>query len=72
VENGRVDEKKAERWLEKLERGLTLREGWPKYYVGLARNGALEVKFGSTSPDSIKQEAQRLREIGLEGASTSR
>jgi hypothetical protein len=65
VENGWVDEKKAERWLEKLERGLTLREGWPKYYVGLARSGALEVKFGSTSPDSIKQEAQRLREIGL-------
>jgi hypothetical protein len=72
VENGRVDVKRAERWLEKLERGLTLREGWPKYYVGLARSSALVVKFGSTNPDSIKQEAQRLREIGLEGASTSR
>jgi len=63
---GWVDAGKAERWLEKLERGLTLREGWPKYYVGLARSGALEVKYQSTSLDSIVQEAQRFREMGLE------
>jgi hypothetical protein len=41
-------------------------EGWPKYKVMLTRSGALEVKFGSTNPDSIKQEAQRLRDMGLE------
>jgi hypothetical protein len=65
VKNGLVDEKKAEGWLEKLKEGLTLREGWPKYHVGLARSGALEVKFGSPNPDSIQREAQRLREVGL-------
>jgi hypothetical protein len=66
VEKGWVDKKKAERWLKKLERGRVLMEGWPKYYVGLARSGALRVKFASTDPDSIKQEAQRFREMGLE------
>jgi hypothetical protein len=66
VEKGWVDAGKAEGWLEKLERGLTLKEGWPKYKVGLSSSGALEVKFSSTNPDSIQQEAQRLREMGLE------
>jgi len=69
VKNGLVDEKKAERRLEKLERGLTLREGWPKYYVGLARSGALEVKFGSTDRNSIEHEKQRLENMGLEEGS---
>ncbi len=62
--NGWVDAGKAEGWLEKLERGRVLMEGWPKYKVELARSGVLVVKFGSTNPDSI--EAQRLREMGLE------
>jgi len=64
VENGWVDEKKAEGWLEKLERGRMLKEGWPKYEIGLAE-GALVVKFGSTSPASVEREAQRLRDMGL-------
>jgi hypothetical protein len=34
-------------------------------HVGLI-NGALRVKFGSPNPDSIRREAQRLREMGLE------
>jgi hypothetical protein len=42
-----------------------LREGWPKYYVGLTNNGALVVEYRSTNLDSIKQVAQRLREMGL-------
>ncbi len=42
-----------------------LKEGWPKYYVGLARSGALEVKYRSTNPDSIAREAQRLENMGL-------
>ncbi len=61
---GWVDEKRAGRWLKKLEEGLTLREGWPKYSVQLTE-GALMVRFGSTDPDSIKQAVQRLRDMGL-------
>jgi len=64
-DNSWVDERKAEGWLEKLERGRVLKEGWPRYHVGLARSGALEVRFRSPSPDSIQREAQRLREMGL-------
>jgi hypothetical protein len=41
-----------------------LKEGWPKYLVRLIE-GALEVRFGSSNPDSIKQETQRLRDMGL-------
>ena len=63
-DNGWVDERKAERWLDKLERGRMLKEGWPKYLVRLIE-GALEVRFGSSNPDSIKQETQRLRDMGL-------
>jgi hypothetical protein len=61
-----VDAGKAERWLEKLESGVALKEGWPKYHVGLTRSGALRIKFSSPNPDSIEREAQRLREVGLE------
>jgi hypothetical protein len=64
--NGWVDEKKAKRWLEKLEEGRVLMEGWPKYEVMLTSSGGLVVRFNSTNPDSIVQEAQRLREVGLE------
>jgi hypothetical protein len=60
-----VDAGKAESWLEKLEEGRVLMEGWPKYYVGLIE-GALVVRFSSPNPDSIEREAQRLREMGLE------
>jgi hypothetical protein len=62
---GWVDAGKAEGWLEKLEKGRVLKEGWPEYYVGLTRNGALVIKFGSTSPDGIQREAQRLENMGL-------
>jgi hypothetical protein len=61
---GWVDAGKAGGWLEKLEEGRVLMEGWPKHYVGLNK-GALEVKYQSTSPDSVKQETQRFREMGL-------
>jgi Fe2+ transport system protein FeoA len=64
VEKGWVEARKAERWLKKLEEGFTLKEGWPKYYVGLIE-GALVVSFSSTNLDSIKREAQRFREMGL-------
>ena len=65
VERGWVDASMAEGWLEKLERGRVLKEGWPKYLVRLVE-GALEVRFASPNPDSIEREAQRLREMGLE------
>jgi hypothetical protein len=61
---GWVDAGTAERWLEKLESGLTLKEGWPKYLVRLIE-GALVVRFSSPNPNSIKQEAHRLEKMGL-------
>ncbi len=60
-----VGEEKAKRWLEKLEKGRVLREGWPKYEVGLTRSGALVVRYRSINPESIEQEAQRFRDMGL-------
>jgi hypothetical protein len=65
AESGWVEAGKTERWLEKLEKGLTLKEGWPKYKVRLAK-GALEVRFTSTDPNRIEQEEQRFMEMGLE------
>jgi hypothetical protein len=62
--NGWVDEKRAERWLKKLEKGRVSKEGWPMYYVGL-NDGALVVIFSSTKSDRIEQEAQKFREMGL-------
>jgi hypothetical protein len=64
VEKGWVDADKAERWLEKLEKGRVLKEGWPKYYVGL-HDGALEVIYKTTNSDSIKQDVQWLTNMGL-------
>jgi hypothetical protein len=64
VENGWVEAGKAERWLKKLEKGLTLKEGWPKYNVRL-KDGALMVKYETTNSGNIEREAQRLREMGL-------
>jgi nucleotide-binding universal stress UspA family protein len=59
-----IDASKAKRWLKKLEDGLTLMEGWPKYYVGL-KDGALEVIYKTTNSGNIEQVAQRLRDMGL-------
>jgi hypothetical protein len=62
---GWIDASKAKGWLEKLEKDLTLMEGWPKYEVGLSGSGALVVRFSTTDPDSIQQVARRFREMGL-------
>jgi hypothetical protein len=64
VENGWVDEKRAERWLRKLERGRTLKAGWPKYVIRQLDH-TLKVIFGSTNPDSAAREVQRLENMGL-------
>ena len=64
-DKGWVDAGKAEQWLEKLEGGITLMEGWPRYEVRLTRSGALVVRFSFPNLGSIRREAQRLREIGL-------
>jgi hypothetical protein len=53
VENGWVDEKRAEHWLKKLDRGRTVREGWPKYMVKLNNGTTLVIKHRSTNPNSI-------------------
>jgi len=65
IARGWVDAGKAEGWLEKLEEGRILKEGWPKYEVGLTSSGALVIRFGSSNPDSIARETQRFREMGL-------
>ncbi len=59
-----VNTNTAERWLEKLEKGRVLMEGWPKFHVRL-KDGALVIRFNSTDLDSIEQVAQRLEEMGL-------
>ena len=64
VEKGWVDAGTAERWLKKLERGLTLKEGWPRYKVRLVE-GALVVRYETTNSGNIQREAQRLKEMGL-------
>ena len=61
---GWVDASKAERWLEKLEEGRILKEGWPKYNIQLTK-GAMVVRYQSTDPDSIERETQRLEKMGL-------
>ncbi|MFP3168218.1 MAG: PaRep2b protein, partial [Thermoproteus sp.] len=66
AESGWVDADKAERWLDKLEKGRAAREGWPKYYVGLDHSGALEVKYQPTNPSNMEREVQRLKAMGLE------
>jgi len=63
VKNGWVEAGKAEGWLKKLEEGLTLEEGWPKYHVGL-KEGAVVVRFASPNPASIEREVQRLKKNG--------
>ncbi len=65
VERGWVNADTAERWLEELEEGRVLKESWPEYEVRLVK-GALRVRYRSTDPDSIKQTAQRFRDMGLE------
>jgi len=65
-DNGWVDEERARRWLEKLERGRMLKGDWPKYRVQLTRSGALDIRYRSANPDSIVREAQWLRDMGLE------
>jgi len=65
VESGWISEETAKHWFDKLEKGRVLREGWPKYNVGL-KEGALEVRYQSTNPGSIEREVQRLRGMGLE------
>jgi hypothetical protein len=64
ITRGWVEAGKAEHWLEKLEGGLTLKEGWPKYHVGLVE-GALRVRFASTDRNSIEREAHRFEKMGL-------
>ncbi|MFP3199322.1 MAG: PaRep2b protein, partial [Thermoproteus sp.] len=66
VENGWVNRETADRWLEELERGRVLREGWPKYGVWLTNTSALVIRYRSTNPDSIEREVRRLRDMGLE------
>ncbi len=63
-DNGWVDEKKAEHWLEKLEKGMVVWEG-KKFVVRLVE-GALVVRFSSTSRESLEEVAGEFKAMGLE------
>jgi len=62
-DNGWVDEKKARRWLEKLEKGMAAWEG-KKFMVRLVE-GALVVRFSSTSRESLEEVAREFKAMGL-------
>jgi hypothetical protein len=63
-DNDSVDEKKAKRWLEKLEKGMAAWEG-KKFEMRLV-GGALEVNFNSTSRESLEEVAREFKAMGLE------
>ncbi len=63
-DNGWVDEKKARRWLEKLEKGMAVWEG-KKFEMRLVE-GALEVSFSSTSRKSVEDVVREFKAMGLE------
>jgi hypothetical protein len=64
VENGWVDEKKAEGWLEKLEGGVVAWKG-KKFEVRLVE-GALVVSFSSTNRESVEDVVREFKAMGLE------
>jgi hypothetical protein len=64
VEQGWVDEGRAMRWLEKLERGVVAWEG-KKFMVRLSGSGALEVRFRSTSRKSVEEVVREFKAMGL-------
>jgi len=63
LKKGRVDEKMARRWLEKLERGVVAWEG-KKFEMRLVE-GALVVSFRSTSRESVEEVAREFKAMGL-------
>jgi len=71
VARGWVDAGKAEGWLEKLEKGLTLKEGWPKYEIGLSGSGALVVRSAPPAPTAYSRRHSNLGRWGLRKAGTS-
>jgi nucleotide-binding universal stress UspA family protein len=62
-DNGWVEEKKARRWLEKLEKGMAAWEG-KKFMVRLVE-GALVVRFSSTSRKSVEDVVREFKAMGL-------
>jgi hypothetical protein len=63
-DNDWVDERRAMRWLEKLEKGMTAWEG-KKFMVSLVK-GALVIRFSSTSRESVEEVAREFKAMGLE------
>jgi hypothetical protein len=63
LKKGRVDEKMARRWLEKLEKGMAVWEG-KKFEMRLVE-GALVVSFRSTSRESVEEVAREFKAMGL-------
>jgi hypothetical protein len=63
LEKGWVDEKRAKRWLEKLEGGVAAWEG-KKFKMRLVK-GALVVSFSSTSRESLEEVVREFKAMGL-------
>jgi hypothetical protein len=61
VEAGYVPERRARRWLEKLEGGRAA----GRYSVTPTKKGALMIRYMTTNAEGLEREAQRLREMGL-------
>jgi hypothetical protein len=64
LDKGLVGEKKARRWLEKLERGMAVWEG-KKFEMRLVE-GALVVSFSSTNRESVGEVVREFKAMGLE------
>jgi len=65
-ERGYVGAETAERWLEKLEKGVPKPPaGWPKFRIAY-RSGGLSIEYATTSEEKLKACAQRLGGLGLE------
>ena len=63
-DNGWVDEKKARRWLEKLEGGVVAWEG-KKFEVDLTRD-ALHVRYRSITREPLEEVVREFKAMGLE------
>ncbi len=63
LKEGWVDEKKARRWLEKLEKGMAAWE--EKKFEMRHASGTLIVRFSSTSRESLEEVAGEFKTVGL-------
>ncbi len=67
AEGGYVDMEKADRWVEKLKSGVAKpSEDWPKFYVGLAKDGEqskgrLVTRYETSNAGKLNHYVDRLQ-----------